>query len=1176
MRNLSVAAAAIVAVAFSSAAFSNPPDVRGEVLEGVGIGQAAAEKIFSEAEAAVYFPELGRLRWLGPRGETTLDDFNAALERDFPYFRWSAYGPYILKQPATAGARARLIKDLDAGPAATVFTDSFESGLSNWNLDDNTLELYAWGRTNCSARTGSVSADAIRGGVNTLTCSDPYAPNVVTTMTHNSCEGLAGASQAWLDAWIHVATESGHDTLGFYYDDAGGNGYGYAFSGTWSAWFHVVLNLKQWYRVGDVTTTSCPKLEVQFKSDAAGESGFGARIDDLTVGTSAPTFLACAITAAPASGPAPLTVNFSPTVSGGTSSTAYLWSFGDSAGTTATSRNASFTYTTPGDYVARLRVEETGIRAYANTTIRVTTATPCTVSCNATVPSSGSPGSAISFQASATVSGCSSAPTYAWSFGDGQTSAQQNAVHTYTSAGTYSWSLTVVVNGVACSKNGSITIGTTTDGKKRRAVNPSGDVLDSETIGPSGGTLSGGGFTLTVPAGAFGANANLRLISGAASTPLDKFRTSKVFVLKGLPDDRAKPLSLTLDITRSVSVTGNDAVAIAGEVFVSAAAALDSPPLLIDATRSGSKVTATIPAAPATGQGAASAASMPRASDQDAPQSYTIWSASGFYSFNSAQGHFHIRHPVSDVVLGGAEEVAKGLESAYTSIAALGFAWNLRTSWPVSVCIEPFDADANTRLAETVPSRLGINGYWLHVNANRLTTQADIPLMKDAAVHELFHLAQYLYDSRNRIAMATQPGPWLWADEATAVWFENYFNGSAIPPQVVKENHAFMTRRGLEFPPGDTGTVQDHGYGAAQLMRDLAKRKGNAAVGEFVRRKSNSQVLPVDAYNTQTGSSAGSTWRLFLDEYVKANLYSAFPTSADLWSASSGKRYSFTSSATDSGTTFNWTAPDLSARIYGVQFNDTTWPAGTSVTLKLTDPAKDAVSLVYTMKSGTITSLGYHYDGESFKVANAETFAANGTSLLIVVANGRAVRPYSGTTPVSLQVGTPPPGTPASINIAIPEIFNGISQGTGGIYEGGSVTWTGSSFQFLWTETSESWTGTVNVKTVSGQGTVSADGKTLTSLHVNYEWKATYVPGPGGGTRYSQTWRSTTLSNVPQCTGNTYYTHCATGAAARPMITSWTHRELASGFGAGQDYDRTFTIDESRLTDLAINIDVKR
>lgn len=88
-----------------------------------------------------------------------------------------------------------------------------------------------------------------------------------------------------------------------------------------------------------------------------------------------------------------------------------------------------------------------------------TTAGPtCSLVCSASAPAAGVVGSAVSFQGSATATGCSSSPTWSWKFGDQATSTAQNPTHVYTSPGTYNWTLDVSAGGTTCSKNGSVTI----------------------------------------------------------------------------------------------------------------------------------------------------------------------------------------------------------------------------------------------------------------------------------------------------------------------------------------------------------------------------------------------------------------------------------------------------------------------------------------------------------------------------------------------------------------------------------------------------------------------------------------------------------------------------------------------------------------------------------------------
>src|SRR5690349_13289533 len=71
----------------------------------------------------------------------------------------------------------------------------------------------------------------------------------------------------------------------------------------------------------------------------------------------------------------------------------------------------------------------------------------CSVGCTATVPSTAQVGGQVSFTATATVSGCASAPVYEWDFGDGSSTAlQQNVNHTYQTPGVYTWKLTTTSN----------------------------------------------------------------------------------------------------------------------------------------------------------------------------------------------------------------------------------------------------------------------------------------------------------------------------------------------------------------------------------------------------------------------------------------------------------------------------------------------------------------------------------------------------------------------------------------------------------------------------------------------------------------------------------------------------------------------------------------------------------
>lgn len=80
----------------------------------------------------------------------------------------------------------------------------------------------------------------------------------------------------------------------------------------------------------------------------------------------------------------------------------------------------------------------------------------CSVDCTANVPSCTKRGTPVSFLSLTQSSSCTGETSYAWGFGDGSTSIEQNPAHTYLESGAYTWTLTVSVDGQSCSQTGAI------------------------------------------------------------------------------------------------------------------------------------------------------------------------------------------------------------------------------------------------------------------------------------------------------------------------------------------------------------------------------------------------------------------------------------------------------------------------------------------------------------------------------------------------------------------------------------------------------------------------------------------------------------------------------------------------------------------------------------------------
>lgn len=84
---------------------------------------------------------------------------------------------------------------------------------------------------------------------------------------------------------------------------------------------------------------------------------------------------------------------------------------------------------------------------------------PCTVSCSANVPGSGTTGTAVPFSATASASGCTGTLSYDWDFGDGSAhGSAATAAHAYALAGSYPWRLVVRAGSATCERSGTVTV----------------------------------------------------------------------------------------------------------------------------------------------------------------------------------------------------------------------------------------------------------------------------------------------------------------------------------------------------------------------------------------------------------------------------------------------------------------------------------------------------------------------------------------------------------------------------------------------------------------------------------------------------------------------------------------------------------------------------------------------
>lgn len=151
------------------------------------------------------------------------------------------------------------------------------------------------------------------------------------------------------------------------------------------------------------------------------------------------------LSATPTSGETPLYVDFDGSASSDVDGDilTYAWDFGD--GNSSSNAVTSHTYNSPGVYIVMLTVDD-GNGGTDSESINITvidnTPQPPTASFTANPTSGGVPLS-VAFNASASSDPNGDALTYAWNFGDGNSTTGVTANHTYTAIGTYTATLTV-------------------------------------------------------------------------------------------------------------------------------------------------------------------------------------------------------------------------------------------------------------------------------------------------------------------------------------------------------------------------------------------------------------------------------------------------------------------------------------------------------------------------------------------------------------------------------------------------------------------------------------------------------------------------------------------------------------------------------------------------------------
>jgi PKD repeat protein len=96
---------------------------------------------------------------------------------------------------------------------------------------------------------------------------------------------------------------------------------------------------------------------------------------------------------------------------------------------------------------------------------KTVSAATCLVTCTATAPAFGAPGTPVQLAGTINAASCTGSPAFNWSFADGTpSSTAPSPAHAWANAGSYTWQMTASMGGQSCQRSGGVTISACTIG----------------------------------------------------------------------------------------------------------------------------------------------------------------------------------------------------------------------------------------------------------------------------------------------------------------------------------------------------------------------------------------------------------------------------------------------------------------------------------------------------------------------------------------------------------------------------------------------------------------------------------------------------------------------------------------------------------------------------------------
>lgn len=507
------------------------------------------------------------------------------------------------------------------------------------------------------------------------------------------------------------------------------------------------------------------------------------------------------------------------------------------------------------------------------------------------------------------------------------------------------------------------------------------------TIGAEGGTAGSEAVEIDIPAGAFGDDVSIAL-SASPEQAFDENAVSGTYTITGLPLAYSK--DLTVSIAYDGDLTDNSYIAVGVETWVSSLHETAMTYTLLPATVDGDLLTAELLATvfiPA------------KRADMEAEDSspVTVTAVTGYKPYVTANGHFEIEYASRFTTLASVQQLGQYLEEAYTTIAGLGFSYDDRTNWPVSVTVKSMSKPDVYGYA--MNSLWGDNYGYMEFNRDKMSDLAELRI---TAGHEFFHLVQAFYDPRNFYSKAKREAPHLWLDEASSVWIEELFTD--------QQDYASPTRAGNNLAPfngvcpDDDEEADKHGYGLSAMIKYLVDNYGQSClVNTYQALESGDDAITA---MRKAAEDPIHWWDEFLRQYTQGDFYNV---SLPELTANKSGMFQIIFDA-DSLATFTDDYRDLSGRLYLIRLENTYFDENAMLTVTADGDLSEVSVFKYRVNPREIELVGT--DAESVSVSDLKALERDDWHLVALVSNTRNITPYTESTSITTTVRVTTPIDP--------------------------------------------------------------------------------------------------------------------------------------------------------------------